>query len=746
MASKFNFKDFDFKQFMLHHGEWVGLGIAVLIALPTAYLGVRNFLSAGSPTANAASIDNLRTGVEQKLRTSAPEPGWPPRPTEQEMAVNFKPVDPVPYSMETPYFVPTSIEDTKRHEPIVLAPTDFETHIQGGPIPGFILLPGKNGLRVAVLEVKDPYISKRVRDRLKKLGINLPSRPSAGGGMPGAAMPGMPSAGKFGGGMGGMGGGGMMGGGMMGGGGGMQAMMQQQMQGQQRMMQGGGGGGKFGGPPGGAPLPGMSPGAMGGGEMKLSFQDVDNLNEQSHLAEDLYPARMAIITASFPIKQQMEEFRKALRLANLNDLLGILGTEQAAWEFKGFDIERRTVGRSGKADGDWEDVTDEILNQMKFYMIRASDIETADEELASQYPMVVNRGLMMARPKLAHEEKYDDDIPKGVKESMAHLKNIGTEKVQKVLSPLATRLKGQGIDPVNPLAPIGSADTDDKKPETPSPTEDKKSEETDPNEPALPENALVRIIDATVQPGMTYEYRVRLKMANPNYGQRNVAYKTLAQEKEIKATDWTVVPTPVHVPYDVYWYAIDERPTAERLMVQVQRWVDYVHLSDQSPPTPVGDWSMVEKLNAYRGEYVGHDAEVKVPVWRPEKEAFELARNPKTRSRHITVDFTVRKDQKASPALLVDYDGGRMQFRPGPGNALVEDTPVEVLYLTPDGKLSVRTSVADVKDPKRDERLKAWKQWVDEVEKGRAKGGHNAQQNMPGQPGNVLFNKGKGGQ
>src|SRR5208337_3871742 len=52
MKLKINFKDFDFKQFMLRYGEWVGLGVAGIIALPVLFSGLTKAVGSGSPTAN----------------------------------------------------------------------------------------------------------------------------------------------------------------------------------------------------------------------------------------------------------------------------------------------------------------------------------------------------------------------------------------------------------------------------------------------------------------------------------------------------------------------------------------------------------------------------------------------------------------------------------------------------------------------------------------------------------------------
>jgi hypothetical protein len=49
----------------------------------------------------------------------------------------------------------------------------------------------------------------------------------------------------------------------------------------------------------------------------------------------------------------------------------------------------------------------------------------------------------------------------------------------------------------------------------------------------VPDHCLLRVIDVTVQPGKVYPYRLRVRMANPNYGRQDVAAPELARDREI---------------------------------------------------------------------------------------------------------------------------------------------------------------------------------------------------------------------
>src|SRR5205807_4910619 len=131
-----------------------------------------------------------------------------------------------------------------------------------------------------------------------------------------------------------------------------------------------------------------------------------------------------------------------------------------------------------------------------------------------------------------------------------------------------------------------------------------------------------------------------------------------------------------------------------RALIQIHRWLDFLELNRDA--IPVADWSIADKLSAYRGEYIGRKVPMEVPTWNKLDEAYELARDPKTRQKSkLPVDFTVRVPTKQFPALLVDYEGGKgSQFRLG-NRLITEDTPVQMLVLSPEGRLLVRSSLDD---------------------------------------------------
>jgi hypothetical protein len=255
----------------------------------------------------------------------------------------------------------------------------------------------------------------------------------------------------------------------------------------------------------------------------------------------------------------------------------------------------------------------------------------------------------------------------------------------------------------------------------------------------LPEYCMVRLMDVDVQPGTTYQYRLRVRMANPNYNRKDVASAAYAKEKEIKS-DWYDVPQKAHVPPELYYYAVDQKDLdpkgekqlhkivrfegrlpdpREQVMMQAHKWLLTIPFKDnKDQPIPVGDWAVAERFPVYRGEIIGRRERVEVPVWRPQKETMSLLTDSTTRKRNPGVDVNFgydRIDQKE--AILVDFEGGRQQHLrvvkrsddpdTKPTTRPVDDeSSTDVLILSPDGKLLAHNTAADAKNPEREKRLK----------------------------------------
>jgi hypothetical protein len=682
-------KEFNAKQFLLEKGEWVGLGVALLIAVPVLGIGLMMVLNSPSPASNVAAIEQLTKAADQRINSAKPPDDAEKPPKEVDAVVSYERVDPDQYSTPDLWFVPSSMEDTHRRSPEILPPSDFRVDYVRGGVKGYIL--DSTGKRVAVIKSKSALV---VKDRRTKKLVKLDQRMGAlaGGGRGGMVpSPGIPSGGRG-----------------------------------------------FGGPAYGAP----GGGAGGGGGMSVpstSWSDLDKVgnNPDERLEEQIYPVRMVIVTGTFPYRQQMEEFRRALKKRSLDELFGMIGTDEAAWQFLGFKIQRRVLSLDGREKSGWQDYEDTLNGRFAGLFAVASDYEKENPDYY-KYEGTLNKGLVMVRPQLERGEYPKIEID-SLKKSLTKLdKEAQGPEVKRPLSELSRKLQKQGTniwDPLNPFITEEEEEMNKPVQDKPAPptteSPDKKKDSENDSEMLIPDKALVRFMDVTVEPGNVYEYRIKVRMRNPNYHQKNLAYSALRELKEIEASEWTQVPQ-VAVPYDISYYAMDEKPGRDAIM-QIHRWVDYLLKDPQNEntKTPLGDWTIAEKLPVRRGEYIGRIFETKVPVWNIEKEDWELGVNPRNRlDRKIPVDYTARTSRSLDPALLVDYEGGKevqdilevrtLEGRPK-SSRVVDTVPVQMLILTSEGKLIVRNQPDDNANEERVARHKAWKDWVSDIENGRRK-------------------------
>ncbi|HEV3203078.1 MAG TPA: hypothetical protein VGY77_01785, partial [Gemmataceae bacterium] len=269
---------------------------------------------------------------------------------------------------------------------------------------------------------------------------------------------------------------------------------------------------------------------------------------------------------------------------------------------------------------------------------------------------------------------------------------------------------------------------------------------------AFPEKCLVRFIDPTVAPGLAYEYRIQIKMANPTHGQEARAVsKQMTKEKDIlgpwQPITWKEgdkIVSQVAVSDELLFYVVNEDKPAgapatgnpartapqneDKLAVQIHRWLGEIRSKpgQQSNTIDVGDWSILERRLVHRGEYLGKIEEVEIPVWntpfnRPgfaihPEEKIQRQGQAKIRTiRHkgAPVDFSADPVQDGK-ALLIDFEG--VDRVVGGGSRPPKHTgPVEALIMTADGRLLVRNSIDDANSQERKDRVKAWADWLNYV-------------------------------
>jgi hypothetical protein len=271
-------------------------------------------------------------------------------------------------------------------------------------------------------------------------------------------------------------------------------------------------------------------------------------------------------------------------------------------------------------------------------------------------------------------------------------------------------------------------------------------------------DALIRFIDVGVEPGKSYCWEMRVRMANPNYKKSTeVAYEALADVKEIVATKW--VRTPVKsIPLEYSYYAVDQLaldkagqtiPNKELLKpdqaaLQIHRWFDAARDLGSVPPRDyvVGDWGIAERLTLRRGEFIGHPQMItEVPVWTKDKQTFEIpqtldpnakGKDKDKRKPGVPLDFTpppdpAKKGALLPPPLVVDFEGGRRDnYRVVPFDRndksiqltiTRDESAMDVLIMAPDGTLTVRNSrrESDPTTPQGKERRDRVELWRDHL-------------------------------
>jgi hypothetical protein len=259
------------------------------------------------------------------------------------------------------------------------------------------------------------------------------------------------------------------------------------------------------------------------------------------------------------------------------------------------------------------------------------------------------------------------------------------------------------------------------------------------------EYLLMRFMDVDVKPGFGYRYRIRVKMRNPNFGQKDKVGRPADANKEFLYGQWAEIQAPFVVPPESYLYAYDPdkyieqakalsedagRDTAainkvmqvtpvqkgQEATVQFQTWMPEVRI-DGTKKEPVGTW-VLAAMPVARGEYIGHRQLIQLPLWSAGVQNYVLrelsgsarianVRDPKHQPKGWPVNFRTL-------SVLVDYTGGRINKEVA-GRNIEDDAAEELLIIRPDGKLLVRNSVADMRDPIREKRNKDWDDWLKRV-------------------------------
>lgn len=468
---------------------------------------------------------------------------------------------------------------------------------------------------------------------------------------------------------------------------------------------------------------------------KSEFVDLDKFEmlKDARLAEDILPLRMGVIVGQFPLRRQIENFKRALRLSRIDQVFTSRGDNVPQFQFLGLQVDRRTVGADGKTT-EWAPL--DVIGDYRPVVGRTGRrFEPEDPKLRP----VIFDGLVMPRPLQFRDGQYPavENQLTGIKSTLEELDKQAQDGV-KTVKPRSP-FDASDFNPFSGAAdevppPEGAGRTGTEGEVNPTGQTSTQPEWTPP------EFCLLRFIDVTIKPGKVYEYRVRVRMANPNYGRiSDVISKNLAEGKDLVSDSFVVKdekgePIRLAVPPDAHFYVTEGRSTAtgvnQQLALQAHRWIDLVapNPKNQSTTFAVADWVVADPVLVNRGEYLRRADEksaprTNVPIWVSERESFVLATDPSLGS----VDDKTRIVVPFSPAngemLLVDFQGGQVTHSKlmgtsddKPNYVTIKDrAPVEMLYLSPDGKLLARDSETDKRDKERLDRVEHFKKRVGEA-------------------------------
>jgi hypothetical protein len=751
--------------FLLEKGEKVGLGIGAGVGVLLLGLGLME-LGGGAtdPEAFAKQLDNkgaeLKRKMDSKEATIDDLGGLIVQPVSSAALV----ID--SNAGKVPFFDATAPPDGRRITPIVLSVTEGQADMAVVKILANDIFLERNSndevvrVRVGVVTAKDPMAEKPegtkkflddVRDRLgKKMPRKRKNPPAGGAGMAGGpGFPGGMAGGPgFPGGMGGVPGGSMPGPGESGGMGGVPGMPGPGFPG------GMGGGSGFGGGPPGYPGGGdMYGGSQTAGQrMEVTYiegaddEEIERQMNGRRLAITIKPVRMNVLQGSFPYREQIVKFQQALRYSKIEDLYARPDDMPV---FNGVDVQRRlyrpkTIGSSDlELIEDWTSIdlagNSQEVRAVKLYY---------NEDPADLRRVMLHEDHMLVMP-LPHEiaGKYPDYSKlTALKQSIEKMKKQDIKG--STLPPPPSRFKGEG----NPF----------KRDEAPNsslynpgegggmlfpPGFGKKGGGMDPmgNQPTSgtiepPDHVYVRVCDMDVKEGLVHEYRMRVKLKNPNYGKKDLVSKASdADTEELPPLEehWYTFPQKLSVPQGGYHYVVDAskpdpkasrplpQPRDGQAVIQFQRWYEYLDVNEKLRE-PVGDWVLAELL-ATRGMFVTGKAFSPLPFWSSVENMFVL--------REIPGEVTPKGKDPRKGVLLepvrpkfllaVEVSGGKIRARipPNPGektNRMVftdDESATEVLFMYPDGTLDLRTSAKDKSDVDRKDREEKFNKWVEDTKK-----------------------------
>ena len=497
--------------------------------------------------------------------------------------------------------------------------------------------------------------------------------------------------------------------------------------------------------------PGMPGGEMS--EFKRYGMTYVSLNDEKALegktvARTFTPQRMIIVNAAFPYKLQLDRVREALRLASISEVYGSLENVPV---FTGVNVQRRVLESDGKTVKiDWAPLAYQDQFRKKLYKLsNRAEVENTDLSLVKLDP---SNGLWMWLPGLMPGNTYPEVKLPSLLATIKKFKDAN--RVPAVPRALRSELgegdifappagdttqpggggggggapgmaPGDGMIPGGGRPPVSVPGPGSGPGSGPGFNPGEAGGLQNLQNGEAPDSVLIRILDTNIDPGYKYQYRIQVKMKNPNFGKKTeVSRPSDADIKELTG-EWVEMKDAVAMPPENHVYAVDsssdrnKTPKEGQALLQYQRWMQKIDIGTESEP--VGDWVVADVL-VTRGQFVGGKQMSSLPLWSATDNRFRIegldSATPTgkgaVQAKGIQLDPTTQLPEKF---LVVDIDGGRRTRTVGPIKKFDEDVATETLVLDVNsGKLKVFNSAADRDDRLRKETEEKWRKWILEVE------------------------------
>jgi hypothetical protein len=735
-------KGFDWKQFLLEKGEKIGLAIFAVLGLGLLGLGLLNIQTADSPEEKKAVLSKINSDVDSRFKAAEPTDADKPSTDRAKLAYSeFKPILASGYQTD-PFFTDEAVAQPKRQQPKILQISPDAKAAVALLALKTLVVEGddKRGTRILVLkDYKGPGAAGKGGMMGGGEGSSL--GPVAGGGVN------MPAIG---------------------------AKTAPAPQGNADILK------AIAKRAAGSPK--RSQGKLGKAkDDPRPIFNAEMVSEQEFEAKGYQPAvdvravRIAEIVATFPLKQQMEEYRTRLRLPE--------GNYEMPY-FSGVEVERREK----QASGQWAEykAIDVRKDYDMYRNLSFNQFETDDDRWLDLVQIQMTPAgktvfpVYWKRPKAVFDGMYPN-LEENLAKVQDRLKQAETSKTLQEQRKKRKSLLDRNEDDDQPFAGatpggamggpggmssmggppgsmkppgmgaapgmsmpgggsmtmqggIGGSGTGNTQAELPP-----------------PEDCIIRVIDFTVESGKTYQYRMRVKLRNPNYLRSDVAQESYAKEEELRADpeSWRELP-PVTSPLEQFLYAslpvfnegLQPETDRNKAFFEVHHWVEKTTVGGGD--VDVGEWVVVPRFKVTRGDFIGRDAVVQgVPTWNRSIHGSDFLHDQATQASaratgepSVMVNLIAKRGTQPVQFLLADVEGpyflhervekkdGRNSTsriedpkRPGLGAKQDPDVWSESLILTMDGKLLSRNSGITEVDADRKERLKAYDARVSQVRK-----------------------------